>query len=174
MSTEEQTQKQKNVAVAAAFLEESMRKVLGNGMTTLRELKGLSDGEMEAIYAIGYNYFRSGKIDEAEKIFKALLFLDHLEKKYWFAFGGVKQSQRDFKNALQSYQVCAFLDIENPKPQYHCAECHLALGDRENALNALDALDEYAPKDTELGRTYRAKAAALRAKIGELPADAAK
>lgn len=148
-----------------ALFEDSFKKLTTDGTTTVRALKGLTDAQMEAIYAVGYANFQSGKFSEAEKIFKALLILDHLEKKYWFAFGGVREAQRDFKSALQAYQTCAFLDLDNPKPQYHCAVCHLALGDRQNALYALDALNDYAPKDTELGKRYLAKGAALRAKI---------
>lgn len=150
---------------AEKLLEESFMGFMSNAGLTIRDLKGLSDEDMEAIYAIGYSHFQAGKFDEAEKMFKALVLLDHLEKKYWFAFGGVCEAKRDFARALQAYQTCAFLDIDNPKPQYHCAVCHLALGDKENAINALDALEDYAPKDTELGKRYLAKGAALRAKI---------
>lgn len=153
------------VSALEEMVEDSFVKLVANAGTTIRALKGLSDEEMEAIYAIGYSHFQAGKFEEAEKLFKALLLLDHLEKKYWFAFGGVREAQRDFKSALHAYQTCAFLDIDNPKPQYHCAVCHLALGDKENAINALDALEDYAPKDTELGKRYLAKGAALRAKI---------
>jgi hypothetical protein len=39
------------------------------------------------------------------------------------------------------------------------------MGDIENAKSALAALDEYCPKDTELGREFRDKAAKLQEKL---------
>ena len=130
--------------------------------STVKELKGITNGEMEAVYSIAFNYYRTGKYDEAEKLFNFLALFDHLNAKYWFGMGAVQQVKKDYKTAITSYSYCSFLDLENPKPQLHAAECYLALGDKENALSALEALDVYCPKDTEQGRTYRAKAAELR------------
>ena len=130
--------------------------------STLKELKGITNDEMEAVYSLAYNYYRTGKFDEASKLFQFLVLFDHLNAKYWFGMGAVQQVKRDFKTAITSYSYCSFLDLTNPKPQLHAAECYLALGDKENALSALEALDVYCPEDTEQGRTYRAKAAELR------------
>ena len=60
----------------------------------------------------------------------------------------------------------SFLKLDNPKPQLHAAECFLALGDKRSAASALEALNEYCPKDTDIGREYRAKAAKLREVVG--------
>ena len=68
---------------------------------------------------------------------------------------------------VSSYGYCSFLNLENPKPQLHAAECFLALGDKINAASSLEALNEYCPKDTDIGREYRAKAAKLRELVGE-------
>ena len=73
--------------------------------------------------------------------------------------------QRQFAAAIEAYRFASFLDLENPRPMYYAAECHLALGQKDEARAALDALVEYAPKTTEKGRTYLAKAAQLRAAL---------
>jgi len=72
-----------------------------------------------------------------------------------------------FDKAVSSYGYSSFLDLENPKPQFHAAECLLAMGDKGNAASAIMALEQYCPKNTDLGREYRAKAAELRKTIGE-------
>ena len=36
-----------------------------NGLITLQELEGISDEEMETIYALGHNFFTYGKYDAA-------------------------------------------------------------------------------------------------------------
>jgi type III secretion system low calcium response chaperone LcrH/SycD len=134
---------------------------------TLGELKGISHEELEAVYSLGFTHYRTGRYEDAAKLFQFLVLFDHLNPKYWLALGAVQQVARDYKGAIASYGYASFLDLENPKPQFHAAECFLALGDRENAASALLALDEYCPQNTESGREYRAKAAALRKQIGE-------
>ena len=143
-------------AAARAFLEDA---------TTLGELKGISRQELEAVYSLGFTHYRTGRYEDAAKLFQFLVLFDHLNPKYWLALGAVQQVAKDFKGAVASYAYASFLDLENPKPQLHAAECFLALGDKENALSSLDALDEYCPKNTETGRQYREKAAALRKQI---------
>ncbi len=129
---------------------------------TLGELKGISAAELEAVYSLGFNYYRTGKYDEAAKLFQFLVLFDHLNAKYWTALGAVQQVKKDFPNAVTSYGYASFLDLENPKPQFYAAECFLAMGDRANAESALAALDKFCSADTDVGREYRAKAESLR------------
>ena len=134
---------------------------------TMKEVKGITNDELEAVYSLGFGYYNTGKFDDAQKLFEFLVLFDHLNTKYWFALGAVQQAKKDFQKAIASYGYSSFLDLENPKPQFHAAECYLALGDKPNAASALLALEQYAPQNTEIGREYRAKAAKLRGLIGE-------
>jgi type III secretion system low calcium response chaperone LcrH/SycD len=134
---------------------------------TMKEVKGITNDELEAVYSLGFGYYNTGKFDDAQKLFEFLVLFDHLNTKYWFALGAVQQARKDFQKAIASYGYSSFLDLENPKPQFHAAECYLALGDKANAASALLALEQYAPQNTDLGREYRAKAAKLRGLIGE-------
>lgn len=143
-------------------VEEAFKKMVGGGLTTMREVKGISNKQMNAMYAVGFNLFNAGRLEDAKKVFNGLLILDHLERKYWFAMGAVLQQLKDFNEALKCYQVAAFLDIKIAKTQYQIAECHLALGDKENALNAIGAMFEYADLTGEQGEKYRAKAETLK------------
>jgi len=142
-------------------------KALIEDQATLKQLKGVTNAELEAVYSLAFSYYRTGKFEEALKLFQFLVLFDHLNAKYWFGQGAVQQALKDFQNAVVSYGYCSFLKLDNPKPQLHAAECFLALGDKRNAASALEALDAYCPKDTEIGREYRAKAAKLREIVGE-------
>ncbi len=133
-----------------------------DGLTTIRELKGISDKQMNAMYAVGFNLFNSGRLEDAEKIFKGLLLLDHLERKYWFGYAAIKQQQKNFAEALKAYQVAAVLDNTNPKTVYQIAECHLALGDKLSAEEALGIMFENCDFSGETGSKYRAKAETLK------------
>ena len=134
---------------------------------TLKQLKGISNEELEAVYSLAFGYYRSGKFDEAAKLFQFLVLFDHLNAKFWFGLGATQQALKDYTGAVSSYGYCSFLNLENPKPQLHAAECFLAMGDKLNAASSLEALNEYCPKDTDIGREYRAKAAKLRELVGE-------
>ncbi len=134
---------------------------------TIKELKGITNAEMEAVYSLAFNFYRTGRYDDDEKLFNFLALFDPLNPKFWMGVGAVRQVRKDFPGALQAYGYASFLDLSNPKPQLHAAECFLALGDKRNAASSLEALDRFCPKDTEIGREYRAKAAELRKVIGE-------
>ena len=153
-------------AISQEQIAEAARQFL-NDYSTLGELKGISRQELEAVYSLGFTHYRTGRYEDASKLFQFLVLFDHLNPKYWLALGAVQQVAKDYKGAIASYGYASFLDLENPKPQLHAAECFLALGDKENAASAILALEEYCPADTERGREYRAKAAALRKQIGE-------
>lgn len=146
------------------MIEEAAKKIAGD-MTTVRELKGITDAEMEAVYSLGFNFYRTGNIENAEKVFKFLVLFDHFNPKYWIGMGAVLQVKKQYQGAITAYAYASFLDIKDPKPQYHAAECYLALGDRANASSALAALERFAPENTERGREYRAKAAELKALV---------
>ena len=142
-------------------------KTLIQEQATLKQLKGVTNDELEAVYSLAFGYYQTGKYEEAHKLFQFLVLFDHLNAKYWFGLGATQQALKDFQNAAVSYGYCSFLKLDNPKPQLHAAECFLALGDKRSAASALEALNEYCPKDTDIGREYRAKAAKLREVIGE-------
>ena len=119
------------------------------------------------MYSLAFGYYRTGKYDDALKLFKFLVLFDHLNAKFWLGLGAVQQVLKDFQGAVASYGYCSFLKLDDPRPQLHAAECFLAMGDKRNAASSLEALDEYCPRDTDVGREYRAKAAKLREMVGE-------
>lgn len=147
--------------ISKELIEEAAKKIAGE-MSTIRELKGITDAEMESVYSLGFNYYRTGNIENAEKVFKFLVIFDHFNPKYWVGMGAVLQVKKQFHGAITAYAYASFLDIRDPKPQYHAAECYLALGDRANAASALAALERFAPAGTQRAREYREKAAALK------------
>ena len=147
-------------------------KSLVKDKATLKQVKGVTNGELEAVYSLAFGYYRTGKYDEALKLFQFLVLFDHLNAKFWFGLGATQQAIKDYQGAVASYGYCSFLNLENPKPQYHAAECFLAIGDKRNAASSLEALNEYCPENTDVGREYRAKAAKLREMIGQEAFDA--
>ncbi len=152
--------------IDTAKIADSVKQLIEKG-ATIKQLKGVSNQELEAVYSLAFGYYQTGRYDEAYKLFQFLVLFDHLNAKYWMGLGAVQQVLKDYQSAVVSYGYCSFLNLENPKPQLHAAECFLALGDKVNAASSLEALNEYCPTDTDIGREYRAKAAKLRELVGE-------
>ena len=77
------TQKERRKQMAQVT-EEDIKKAAQsfiNDGATLKELKGISNAEMEAVYSLAFNYYRTGKFDDAAKLFNFLAFFDHLNAK---------------------------------------------------------------------------------------------
>jgi type III secretion system low calcium response chaperone LcrH/SycD len=106
---------------------------------TLKKLMGLSDHEMAAVYALGYNLYNQAKYLEAAKAFAFLVQHDHYERKYYKALGSALQMLKRYKDALQNYGMAATLDLTDPEPNFHAAECLIALGMLTEARDALEA-----------------------------------
>jgi len=138
--------------------------MLSDGVT-LREAKGITDEELETVYAMGVDYYKAGNYVEARKIFRFLAIMHHTSSRFWTALGSVDQATKKYDNAIKAYQVAAFFDLHYPNPQYNAAVCFRAKGDLVNARRALRSLEMFAPKDTEAGRAYLAKGRALMEKL---------
>ena len=87
---------------AAQYLEFMIHGFM-NGLITLQELEGISDEEMETIYALGYNFFTYGKYDAAKDIFTGLTAYAPYTAHYWRALGAVNQQLKDYPEAIAAY-----------------------------------------------------------------------
>ena len=138
------------------------------GLTTVAELRGISPDELEAVYALAYDYYRVGTYDSAETLFRFLTVMDHFNEKYWMGMAAVYQVQKRFKEALRIYAfVAVTLNAKNIKASYYAAECCLATGDVTNATSALEHVKAFADAKTEEGREMLAKAAKLEKVVKE-------
>ncbi|MEM6546636.1 MAG: SycD/LcrH family type III secretion system chaperone [Pseudomonadota bacterium] len=116
------------------------------GEMQLKHVKGLTDEEMEAVYAQGYSLFRSGNYPKAEEVFTFLATFDNAERKYWTALGAVRFNQKNYDGAVMAYAQAAILNVDADL-LVKVAQCHLGIGERETARDALEAAVEFAGED---------------------------
>ncbi len=114
---------------------------------SIREIQGLSDEQMEAIYATAYTLYNGGRYEDAEKIFQCLSLFDHLGHRYWMGLGATRQMLKKYKEAIDAYSMAAVLNLKDPQASLHAAECNLALNNIEGAKSALRCTLEYGEKD---------------------------
>jgi type III secretion system low calcium response chaperone LcrH/SycD len=105
---------------------------------TLKAIKGYTDEEFEALYTLGYNLYNQGKFAEALQAFGFLLMHDQLERRYYKAFGSCQQMLKQYEEAIRNYSMASILDLTDPEPTFHTAECMVGLGMTEEAVEALD------------------------------------
>jgi len=142
------------------------QKLLEQGLTTIAESKGISDEELESVYALALDFYKTGRYKDAETLFRFLTIYSHTERKFWMGLGAVCQVQRRFDEALKIYaHITMLLDTKWVKPSYYAAECLLAKGDKEHALSAIEHVREFADKTTEEGRKYLGMAEELAKKL---------
>jgi len=140
--------------------------LLERGLTTIAESKGITDDELESVYAIALDFYKTGRYADAETLFRFLTVYSHTEKKFWMGLGAVYQVQRKFDEALKVYsQITMLLDTKWVKPSYYAAECLLAKGDKANAKSALAHVRKFADKTTEEGRKFLGMAEELAKRI---------
>ena len=132
-----------------------------NDALTLRDLKGIEDAEVEALYASAYHYTQAGQLADALTLFKGLVALDHLDARFWLGLGCVQQRMGDVEAAVRSYATASLLDLHDPRPQLAAAQCYLKLNQGALAESALLALERFCPA-TDQGERYRAKARILK------------
>ncbi|HCG9610098.1 TPA: SycD/LcrH family type III secretion system chaperone VcrH [Vibrio parahaemolyticus] len=118
---------------------------------TLKMLHDVSADTIEHIYAVGYNFFQSGKIEQAAKVFQLLSMLDHYQARFFIGLGAARQELGEYLQAIDAYSYAALVDINDPRPPFHSAECHLKLEQLTEAESGL-----YSAKEMSAGKSQYA------------------
>ncbi|EOV6284041.1 SycD/LcrH family type III secretion system chaperone VcrH [Vibrio parahaemolyticus] len=118
---------------------------------TLKMLHDVSADTIEHIYAVGYNFFQSGKIEQAAKVFQLLSMLDHYQARFFIGLGAARQELGEYLQAIDAYSYAALVDINDPRPPFHSAECHLKLEQLAEAESGL-----YSAKEMSAGKSQYA------------------
>lgn len=109
----------------------------GRGEVIIKEELGITDGQMEAMYAIAYNQFQNTEFDAAAKSFSLLCMFDPFEYKYIFGIASCFHMKGEHELASMYYVIASGVDEKDPAPFFHTAECLLATNDKEGARDAL-------------------------------------
>ncbi|OTW28714.1 CesD/SycD/LcrH family type III secretion system chaperone [Vibrio parahaemolyticus] len=117
----------------------------------LKMLHDVSADTIEHIYAVGYNFFQSGKIEQAAKVFQLLSMLDHYQARFFIGLGAARQELGEYLQAIDAYSYAALVDINDPRPPFHSAECHLKLEQLTEAESGF-----YSAKEMSAGKSQYA------------------
>ncbi len=96
-----------------------------------------SDSEYEAMYALGHSHYSQERYLDAAKCFGFLVAHNTMEPRFLSAFASTLQMLRHYRDAIQYHSTASIMDLEDPLPTFHTAECFLALKMPEQAREAL-------------------------------------
>jgi len=109
------------------------------GDATWAEVQGVPQQMLFDIAERGYLKFKSGRMKEAESIFRGLCLLDHKTGYYHTALGAIHQKQEKYFDALAEYTVAVELDPEDVTAFVNRGEIYYMLGLDEEPILDFDA-----------------------------------
>lgn len=136
-----ETTAEDSIGLTQEFLAKAIE-AMSTGKATLKDFRGIDDAQMEAIYAMGYNFYQAGRNADAQKVFHVLAVLNNLEPKYWVGLGATFHEDENWEKASLCYQMAIILDFKDPQPAYCLAECYAKLGEREKVAGCIEVLQK--------------------------------
>lgn len=100
---------------------------------TLAQIQGLSRDDLDVLYAQGYAYLESGKLEKAGLVFAELVRIDPLEPRNHYGLGVTLQNMGRLAAAEGVFTSFLALDATHPAGYLRYGECRLAAGDRADA-----------------------------------------
>ncbi len=117
---------------------EKINYAIENGITFAEALEIPKDA-IEGGYALAYNNYKANNFKDAETLFQALSLFDMADPRFTMGLGLCREKRDEFAMAADAYTLSAIVsDFKDPVPLYHMAVCYMKLGDKHNALLALD------------------------------------
>lgn len=117
-------------------LPEQVAELLSNG-ATLGWIQNYDETDYEALYTLGHNLYGQCRYQDAVRIFAFLVLQNHLEPRYMNAYASSLQMVGNYLEAIKCYSIASLMDMEDPLPTFHTAECMLALDMVTEAREAL-------------------------------------
>lgn len=103
-----------------------------------KDVFNFSDQQIEGIYAQAYNFYQTGRYNDALQIFRLLVVLNPGEMKYALGIAASLHMMKEYQEAVEAYTLCSVLDPLNPVPHYHMSDCFVGMRDRHSAKIALE------------------------------------
>jgi type III secretion system low calcium response chaperone LcrH/SycD len=105
-----------------------------DNLLTLMRLEGVSDQELDSLYALGYNLFTYGNYEACREIFQNLTAYAPYEGYFWRALGAVNQQLKDYPQAIAAYDMAIANDESDVVSYVYRGESQILSGDVQAGL----------------------------------------
>lgn len=109
---------------------------------TLGDLHGMEDRDYEAMYAVAHGMYSQERYGDAQKLFNFLVACNPFDRRFHQALASSLQMTGDYEQAISYYSMASVMDMKDPVPTFHTAECLAALGRVTEAREALQIVIE--------------------------------
>jgi type III secretion system low calcium response chaperone LcrH/SycD len=133
---------------------------------TAGQLKGINARHLEAVYTVGLAHYEAARYKDARLAFSFCTQNDHLERRYYMALASTYKMLSQPAEALKYYTVASMLDIKDPMPTFHTAECLVVMGMVEEAKEALEIVIRQSADEISLKPLHERATAMLAALAG--------
>jgi type III secretion system low calcium response chaperone LcrH/SycD len=103
------------------------------GGATLKEIRGVPDSVMAGIYAHAYEFFQSGRLDDAEVFFRFLCIYDSYNPEYMMGMAATFQQKKQYQRAIDLYALMMVVAKNDYRPVLYTGQCYLFLKNSEQA-----------------------------------------
>lgn len=117
-------------------MSEYADKVL-QGKASVYQARDIEQRAMDSLYMVARSFYRSGKYEDAMRIFRQLCFYDHNNVRYWLGLGYSQKMLKHYRDAVTTLSfVLAYLDSEDKSTEVYLqmAECCSFLGRNDEVL----------------------------------------
>eukprot|EP01037_Dinobryon_pediforme_P046888 gene46888-60523_t len=89
---------------------------------TLKEIHGISDGQMDGLYGLAYEFYNQGRLDEAEKFFRFLCIYDFYSVDFLMGLAAVYQLKEMYQKAADIYAVAFAQGDSDYRPMLYAGQ----------------------------------------------------
>jgi len=93
----------------------------------LKDIRGVPEELMEGIYAYAYDFYKRGRLEDAEVFFRFLCLYDMKNPEYVMGLGAIFQLRKLYQKALDAYALAFALGDNDYRPMFHTGQCNLLL-----------------------------------------------
>ena len=105
------------------------------GEITLAQLEGLSRDQLYDFAEMGYTMFKSGKLDDACKVFEGLVTYNPYDGYFHSALGAIYQKQKRYEDAIRQYNLALKFNPHDTCSLTNRGETFLTLGRLQEAAD---------------------------------------
>ena len=116
---------------------------------SMRELRGLDESQLEAMYKVAYSRFNSALYDDALLIFRHLCLLDHNNYRYFLGLGATQAEMQFYAQAAATLAHAEKLDKADPRASLAMGGCFIEMKKMPLAKQALTSAIKRAEKSKQ-------------------------
>ena len=114
-----------------------LKKELEKGRSA-QEILGFTDEVMASFYAAAHHLLERDCYADAINAFFFLATLNSRNFEYWLGLGMAMQASGQFEESIDALEMAAMLEPESPLAFFYLAKSLYSVGERENALEAIE------------------------------------